>query len=127
MEIDLRHLSSADHPGVEMWPFDPVGDREALHALTESAFEQHWDYSPTPFEKWWDQVAGGEDYDPSLWWWASIDGETAGALLGTIRDEKGWVTDLGVLKRWRGRGVGEALLRHSFAEFKHTGDSKRPD
>jgi mycothiol synthase len=124
MEIDLRELSSGAHPGVEIRPFDPVGDREALHALMESAFEQHWDYSPTPFEKWWDQVAGGEDYDPSLWWWASIDGETAGALLGNIRDEKGWVTDLGVLKRWRGRGVGAALLRHSFAEFKRRGFEK---
>jgi mycothiol synthase len=124
MEIDLRELLSRAHPEVEIRPFDSVRDRETLHALMESAFEHHWDYSPTPFAKWWDQVSGGEDYDPSLWWWASIGGETAGALLGTVRDEKGWVMDLGVLKRWRGRGVGAALLRHSFAEFKRKGFEK---
>ena len=33
----------------------------------------------------------------------------------------GWVRVLGVLRSHRRRGIGEALLRHAFAEFKRRG------
>jgi ribosomal protein S18 acetylase RimI-like enzyme len=34
---------------------------------------------------------------------------------------RGWVGTLGVLRAYRRRGLGEALLRHSFAEFWRRG------
>ena len=34
---------------------------------------------------------------------------------------EGWVADLGVLAGYRGRGIGAALLAHSFHTFKARG------
>jgi mycothiol synthase len=122
MEVRLATLPEIDAEGaVEMRSFDPQHDREAMHKLMESAFERHWDYSPTPFDRWWEETTGGVGYDPSLWWWGVVDGRRAGALLGTVRDGRGWVMDLGVLDGWRGRGIGTALLMHAFAEFRRRG------
>jgi ribosomal protein S18 acetylase RimI-like enzyme len=36
----------------------------------------------------------------------------------------GWVGSLGVLRPWRKRGLGLALLRHSFNEFYRRGKRK---
>jgi ribosomal protein S18 acetylase RimI-like enzyme len=47
--------------------------------------------------------------------------EPAGALTGHVADDRGWVDYLGVLPRWRGRGLGAALLHHSFATFAGRG------
>jgi len=106
---------------VEIRLFDPNHDREDMHSLMEHAFENHWDYSPTTFETWWRDMTGGTTYDPSLWWWAIVDGRRVGALLGCVRNSEGWVMDLGVLEDARGRGLGTVLLRHAFAEFKRRG------
>lgn len=35
--------------------------------------------------------------------------------------EKGWVDTLGVARAWRGRGLGLALLHHSFGAFYRRG------
>jgi ribosomal protein S18 acetylase RimI-like enzyme len=35
--------------------------------------------------------------------------------------DKGWVATLGVRRPWRKRGIGLALLRHSFNEFYRRG------
>jgi mycothiol synthase len=122
MEVRLADLPDVDaQRAVEMLPFDPEHDREAMHALIEEAFERHWDYSPTPFDQWWREMTGGTDYDPSLWWWGVVDGRRAGALLGTVRNGQGWVMDLGVLDEWRSRGIGTALLMHAFGEFRRRG------
>ncbi len=59
--------------------------------------------------------AGWPGYDPT-WTLIASDGETPVGIAmllhsaGTL-----WVGELGVLEGWRGRGVGMALLRHSFA------------
>jgi mycothiol synthase len=41
--------------------------------------------------------------------------------MGMVFDGKPWVGTLGVRKPWRGRGIGEALLRRSFLEFHRRG------
>jgi mycothiol synthase len=38
-----------------------------------------------------------------------------------VRDGVGWVGILGVLRDWRRRGIGRALLLHSFDEFRRRG------
>jgi mycothiol synthase len=122
MEIVLAGFSqSVPQEQIEIRPFDAGRDREVMHEVLESAFARHWDFSPTPFHEWWEQHSGGDDFDPTLWWWAVVGGERAGALVGTVRDDRGWVVELGVLERWRGRGIGVALLEHSFAEFRLRG------
>ncbi len=44
-----------------------------------------------------------------------------GALTGTVSEDHGWVDQLGVLAPARGRGIGAALLRRSFAMFAGRG------
>jgi mycothiol synthase len=51
-----------------------------------------------------------------------MDGdEVAGVLLGEMLPDRGWVNDLAVRRPWRGRGLGEALLRHAFGAFYRRG------
>jgi ribosomal protein S18 acetylase RimI-like enzyme len=41
-----------------------------------------------------------------------------------VEPARGWVGSIGVLPQWRGRGIGEALLRTSFAEFWRRGERR---
>ncbi len=86
----------------------------------------HYDHSPIPFERWlhW-QTSDPERYDPTLWFLA-LDGlEIAGVSLCRPRAnadaDTGWVSNLAVRRPWRHRGLGMALLRHSFCEYYRRG------
>ena len=106
MGISIRKLGAAE------------SDRRAVHAVMEESFKDHWGYAPVSFEEW---SASPETSDPGLCFVAATDDRVVGALLGRIIEQRGWVMDLGVLQAWRGRGIGGALLRRSFAEFKRRG------
>src|SRR5262249_2577967 len=71
------------------------------------------------------QVTAAERHDPSLWHVARSDGVIAGALIGDpVADEDptlGYIALFGVRRAARGRGIGEALLRRSFAQFHELG------
>jgi ribosomal protein S18 acetylase RimI-like enzyme len=41
-----------------------------------------------------------------------------GAVLPYVFGDLGWVRELGVRSRWRGRGVGKALLLETFRAFE---------
>ena len=58
-------------------------------------------------------------YDPALWQVAG--GRTiVGAVTGES-DARGWISFLGVLAAFRGRGIGGALLRHLFTKLADRG------
>jgi mycothiol synthase len=109
--------------GLVARPFDER-DAEAVHAATDEAFTDHWGYVQTSFEAWRAQNLG-DDEDVSLWRVAWDGGEIAGACINRPRrgeDETvGWVGVLAVRRPWRRRGLGEALLRESFALFAARG------
>ena len=60
-------------------------------------------------------------YDPTLWLLARAGGVPVGALTASAGDDVGWVDYLAVLGSHRGRGIGSALLRRSFATFAARG------
>jgi ribosomal protein S18 acetylase RimI-like enzyme len=70
----------------------------------------------------------GENFDPSLWFLAMDGDEIAGVSLCRPRSfhdaETGYVDNLSVRRPWRKKGVGLALLRHSFGEFYRRGKRK---
>jgi ribosomal protein S18 acetylase RimI-like enzyme len=70
----------------------------------------------------------GDRFDPTLWHLAEVDGALAGVAIcleGKRRDDPtGWVSLLGVRREFRGRGIGEALLRSAFADFYRRGYRK---
>jgi ribosomal protein S18 acetylase RimI-like enzyme len=53
--------------------------------------------------------------------WDQRSAQIAGYSLCRYRMGIGWVGTLGVRRAWRKRGLGEALLLHSFCEFYKRG------
>jgi mycothiol synthase len=120
MRIDLDAPPAAPQwpEGISLQSFDPERDARAFHAAVEASFADHWGHARTPFEQWAQQRMRGEEYDPALWLMAMDGEQVAGVVMGYYRpDNAGWVRNLGVLRPWRGRGLGMALLLQAFGEF----------
>ncbi|HWS33610.1 MAG TPA: GNAT family N-acetyltransferase [Actinoplanes sp.] len=94
----------------------------AFHAVIEEAFADS-DHRATPFDGWRQQVTRpGIPFDE--WFVAEADGRVVGALQSTDGGEdtdEGWVKYLAVLRSYRKRGVGEALLCRAFAAYAGKG------
>lgn len=125
MRIDLPEFE----PPAPAWPegigvrsFVPGSDDRATWRATEDAFSDHWGHVPISFEEW-SKRTRGDLFDPSLWFLAveEASGEVVGTSLCSRYLEMGWVGTLGVRQSWRGRGLGEALLRQSFLAFHRDG------
>lgn len=104
-------------------------EQEAVYLADQEAFRDHWGFVETPFEegfeRWMSRVRTNPNYDPSLWFLAMDGEEIAGISLceqTTVEDPTmGWVSTLAVRRPWRRRGVGLALLHHSFGELYRRG------
>ena len=100
------------------------GELEQVYEVHEQSFEDAWLHSREPFEQWQHWFVKEPTFDPSLWFVAEADGELVGVSISRRRETEeglGWVRILGVLRSHRRRGIGEALLRHTFAEFARRG------
>jgi mycothiol synthase len=101
-----------------------LGDAELVHAAQDEAFTDDWFYDPVSHEVWLKGIrAAGADSGLSSVAW---EGETIVGLCLTRpaygEDQSvGWIGDLAVRAPWRGRGLGAALLRHSFRLFAAAG------
>ena len=107
--------------GIEICGLGGPDDLEAVHAVIDEAFADHWDHVSEPFDRWVEEMTRGPSYDPTLWLLAKRDGELVGALTAIVLGERGWVGLLGVLAAHRGRGIAAALLRRSFVAFAARG------
>jgi len=110
--------------GLAIEPF-AEGDAPVFHAAMSEAFQDHWEHHPRPFEQWWEETRAAPNYDPTLWYLIR-DGDDVAA---TVRNDPernggGYVGAIGVRRPWRGRGLGKALLLHSFAEFQRRGQTR---
>jgi mycothiol synthase len=119
MQIDLTTpFEPGPAPeGVEITGIEPASQLPAIHAILDEAFVDHWGHRREPFDRWAEQHTSNPSYDPAWWLLATSEGQPAGALIGRVWDDRGWVDYLGVLPPCRGRGIGAALLRRSFAAF----------
>ena len=123
MEITLDEppLASIWPEGIELRPFDVDAHTYLVYRADEEAFSDHWGHTPHPFEEWQRRMIESENFDPSLWFVAWEGDQIAGYTLNRYRNESGWVGSLGVRRPWRKRGLGLALLYHSFADFYKRG------
>jgi GNAT superfamily N-acetyltransferase len=101
--------------GIEIAGIELSHDLPAVHAVLTEAFADEWEHHPEPFDRWADEQTSSPSHDPTLWLLARAEGEPAGALTANVWGDRGWVREIGVLAPHRGRGIGEALLRDSFA------------
>jgi ribosomal protein S18 acetylase RimI-like enzyme len=111
--------------GIAVRPFEER-DARAVYAAHDEAFADHWGYTPMSFEAWASQnLVQDEDGDFSLWRIAWDGSDVAGVCINRPRhgddDSMGWIGVLGVRRPWRRQGLGEALLRESFLEFRERG------
>jgi mycothiol synthase len=123
MQIDLTGpFEPGPAPeGVEVTGVASPDDLPAIHAVLNEAFADDWGHHPEPFDRWAEEQTGSPSYDPTLWLLATEVGQPVGALTGNVWGGRGWVDLLGVLAPCRGRGIGAALLRQSFATFAGRG------
>jgi ribosomal protein S18 acetylase RimI-like enzyme len=123
MEIDLGEPPAEPEPpaGLTIRAYRPDDDDQALHAMHQEAFAEHWEFAPQPLEKWISWRRRRSDYHPELWRIALEGGEIAGAALCFGERNLGWVLDLAVGPRWRRRGLGLALLQSGFRALGERG------
>ncbi len=112
--------------GLTLRPFDPARDGRAVYEAHQEAFADHWGYERRSYDEWAHYTINDLGGDPAQWWVIAYDGdEVAGICLNRPYGEEdaqmGWVSTLGVRRPWRKRGLGLALLRHSFALFQERG------
>lgn len=108
--------------GVTVRRFEPGRDERTMYDILDTAFEDHWEHTPIPYDEWLAQKQYPGAFDPSLWFIAEADGQPAGAVLPRYRGGLPWIQGLGVLRRWRGRRLGLALLLQAFGEFYARGE-----
>lgn len=121
MEVDLQDLPAASPQpeGVVIRPMRE-DEEEQVYEVHEQSFEDAWMHTREPYEQWRHWFVKDPAFDPSLWFVAEADGDIVGVAICNTRGNEeavGWVRILGVLRSHRRRGIGEALLRHVFAEF----------
>jgi mycothiol synthase len=128
MEIELADEpppSPAPIDGIEIRAYRPGEDEQRTYEAQEESFADHWDHNPQPIETWRAFSVKQSNFEPSLWLLAWDGDEVAGFSLNFPERSGGpgcgWVGTLGVRRAWRRRGIGEALLRHSFRVLHEQG------
>ncbi len=131
MRIDMEASPPAPvwPAGIRVRTFHLHNDDVALFTAQEEAFTDHWGHVPRPFKEdfplWRDRLHNDPLLDPTLYFLAMDGDEIAGfsLCLAPVPGElqAGWVSQLGVRRPWRRRGLGQALLLHSFSEFHRRG------
>ena len=123
MEIKLETAPPAPifPEGVEIHPFVKDEHTVAVWQAQNEAFRDHWGSRDTTLEEWLHSRIDDPEYNPDLWIIAWKGNEVAGFSINRYRMGIGWVRSLGVRRPWRKKGLGLALLQHSFGEFYKRG------
>jgi mycothiol synthase len=123
IEFD-REPESPDWPeGISLSTLQ-TGEERAVYDAFRETWLDTWAPEEETFEEWAHWTYEREGFEPSLWFLARDGEEIAGFALCRVhetRPDSGLVGILGVRRPWRRRGLGEALLRHSFGEFYRRG------
>jgi mycothiol synthase len=146
-EMGYHHLRSSYHmlinmdapvpdaelpEGITLQTFNSETDAEAVYHAENDSFRDHFGYVEQPFEEGFKRfrhfVLDAQDFDPTLLFLAMDGNEVAGINICQAHyfddPDSGWVGTLGVRRQWRKRGIGLALLCHSFNEFYRRGKRK---
>lgn len=118
--------------GIIIRAYDPETEVEQVYRTFVDSFKDHFGFVEQPFEKglaeYKHNFINEPGYDARYWFVAMDGNDMAGICICRPEDpedtEAGWVSELGVRRAWRKRGVGYALLKHAFATF-HAAGKKR--
>ena len=126
MELELNEPPASPQwpAGIAVRPFVKDQDEQATYRTDEEASKDKGYHDPLSYEDWVKRMGmGTESFDPSLWFLACEGNKVAGVALNVFAKESntGWIDHLSVLQAYRKRGLGKALLLHSFGEFFRRG------
>jgi ribosomal protein S18 acetylase RimI-like enzyme len=120
MRIALDDLPP--HADGVLRPFERDHDELAVHELVQTALSEVEGYVAEPLEVWQRQRIEKSRWNPGLWLLLEDDEGLAGAALGEPwENDLGYVAQLAVAPRARGRGHGRTLLLGLFAAFREAG------
>ena len=132
MERRIEDLVAGDDlpDGVRFRPFrsDDRNDWATFHEVLETSFSEHFGFESidlATFEAMW---TGFPTWDPTLVTFAEADDRVVGLVVSNVTSTTGlaWLSDVGVVPGYRGRGIARALLLRAFADVRARGcDSVR--
>jgi mycothiol synthase len=100
------------------------GEERRVYDAHMASFADTWMFAPDPYESWTHWFVEDAAFDPSLWFLAEADDTLAGIVIARANENEpglGWIRILGVIPEYRRKGLAQALLRHTFAEFARRG------
>jgi GNAT superfamily N-acetyltransferase len=107
VDLDWRSSGAPAWPaGIDVRTSRPE-DARSFHSLLEHGCRAGGG-SVATFDAWLADMTGDAEYGPALWFFAEDRSGPVGAIL---RWSSGFVKDFVVRESWRGRGIGEALVR----------------
>ena len=122
MRVDLQQA-----PASAAWPadithrtFKPQKDEQEVHSFIQTAFERPG-RTPQSFAEWKNAMLRQDIFDAQYWTLAFAGEVLVGACLAFPYEGEGWVRQLGVAFDWRRKGLGAALLQHTFGLFYRQG------
>jgi len=127
MEITMTEQPSTPTwpDGIVVRPFIANQDEQATYQTDEEAAEDKGYHNRLSYEKWRKRMGmDRESFDPSDWFMACEKDKIAGVALNVIGESNkniGWVDHLSVRRAWRKKGIGKALLLHTFGELFRRG------
>jgi mycothiol synthase len=133
-EINLEIMleSEPDVPqsiqGILVRRYQPGQDERAVHSVIQESFQDIGGHLYREFEKWSERATGHSHFDPNQLY-VALDGEQ---IVGAITcrtyegqayegDQEGHITQLGVLRPWRKRGIARHLMQQVFAAYYQRG------
>jgi mycothiol synthase len=120
MRIALEDLPA--YPDGTARTFERDQDEIAVHELVQAGLSEVEGFIAEPLEVWRRQRIEKRRWDPALWLLLDDDEGLAGAALGERWDDGvGYVAQLAVAARARGRGHGRTLLLSLFEAFRADG------
>jgi mycothiol synthase len=112
--------------GFDLRPFDPKRHARAVYEADTAAFmDGGGETVAMAFEDWCSHYIHNGKFDPALWLVAWAGDEVAALCFnqpwGPDQPDLAWLAHLGVLRRWRRRGLGAALLLNGFSVVQQAG------
>jgi GNAT superfamily N-acetyltransferase len=123
----IMEIAMTEKPLTPTWPdgivvrtFIANQDEQATYQTDEEASIDKGYHHPLSYEQWMKRMGmDRETFDPGIWFIACEKDEFAGVVLNAVDKSAniGWVDHLSVRRAWRNKGIGKALLLHTFGEF----------
>jgi ribosomal protein S18 acetylase RimI-like enzyme len=118
VELDAEVPPPSWPAGMTARTFRPE-EAEAVKELLDLAYAEEPDFTKRPFADWKTFMLGDPSFEAESWFVVEASGRSLAAA--ALNWKEGFVKDLVVHPGYRRRGLGAALLQHTFRHFASRG------